>query len=163
MIRIGLGFDVHQLVDDRPFVLGGITIPWPKGPLGHSDGDALLHAICDALLGAASLRDIGSHFPDTDNKFKNIDSIILLQSVNELLSKHGFTIGNLDCTIALQQPKLMDYIPQMQEKIAAALNSDIFSVSIKATTTENLGFTGRGEGIAVWAVALLYTSVNEKK
>lgn len=163
MIRIGLGFDVHQLVENRSFILGGVEIPWHKGPLGHSDGDVLIHAICDSLLGAASLRDIGTHFPDTDNEFKNINSIILLKSVKELLLKHGYTIGNIDCTIALQQPKLMKHIPQMQEVITNALNTGLSTVSIKATTTEHLGFTGREEGIAVWAVALLYTSEIGKK
>lgn len=162
MIRIGLGFDVHQLVENRTFILGGVTIPWYKGPLGHSDGDALIHAICDALLGAAALRDIGTHFPDTDDQYKNIDSVILLKSVRDLLINHGYSIGNIDCTIALQEPKLKDYIPKMQEIISNALETGTSSVSIKATTTEHLGFTGRGEGIAVWAVALLYTSVNEK-
>lgn len=162
MFRIGLGFDVHQLAEDRPFILGGVSIPWHRGPLGHSDADVLIHAICDALLGAAALRDIGTHFPDTDEKYKNINSSILLESVVELLKKHNYRIGNVDCTIALQQPKIMEYIPLMQEKLSEVMQVPLSSVSVKATTTEHLGFTGRGEGIAVWAVALLYTSANDQ-
>lgn len=157
MFRIGQGFDVHQLAEDRPFVLGGVTIPWHKGAVGHSDADVLIHAVCDALLGAAALRDIGYHFPDTDDKYKGIDSSLLLQSVVELLGKHNYSVGNIDCTIALQAPKIMEFIPQMQENLASLMHVPVTSVSVKATTTEHLGFTGRGEGIAVWAVALLYS------
>lgn len=157
MFRIGQGFDVHQLAENRPFVLGGVTIPWHKGTVGHSDADVLIHAVCDALLGAAALRDIGFHFPDSDNQFKGINSGLLLQSVVELLGKHRYTIGNIDCIIALQAPKIMEFIPHMQENLASLLKVPVTSVSVKATTTEHLGFTGRGEGIAVWAVALLYS------
>lgn len=157
MFRIGQGFDVHQLAENRPFVLGGVHIPWNKGSVGHSDADVLIHAVCDALLGAAALRDIGFHFPDTDDQYKGIDSGILLQSVVELLKKHRYSIGNIDCTITLQEPKIMEYILQMQENLASLMNIPVTSVSVKATTTEHLGFIGRGEGIAVFAIALLYS------
>ncbi len=157
--RIGHGFDVHQLATGRPFILGGVMIPWEKGIVGHSDADVLIHAICDALLGAAALRDIGYHFPDTDDQYKNINSGILLQSVIELMKSHHYAVGNIDCTIALQSPKISQHIPQMQQNIAQLMGVPVTAVSIKATTTEHLGFTGRGEGIAVWAVALLYSSI----
>lgn len=156
--RIGQGFDVHQLAAGRPFILGGVTIPWDKGIVGHSDADVLIHAICDALLGAAALRDIGFHFPDTDDQYKNINSGILLQSVVELLATQHYEVGNVDCTIALQLPKISQHIPEMQENIARLMGVPLTAVSVKATTTEHLGFTGRGEGIAVWAVALLYST-----
>lgn len=156
--RIGHGFDVHQFASGRPFILGGVTIPWDKGIAGHSDADVLIHAVCDALLGAAALRDIGFHFPDSDDKYKNINSGILLQSVIELLASHHYVVGNIDCTIALQLPKISQYIPEMQENLSRLMGTPLSAVSIKATTTEHLGFTGRGEGIAVWAVTLLYTT-----
>ena len=154
-IRIGQGYDVHQLAEGLPFILGGVSIPHTHGMVAHSDGDVLLHSICDALLGAAGLRDIGFHFPDTSNDYKNIDSRILLRKTKELLSNDGWNIGNIDATICLQKPKLLNYIPQMCENIADDLNIDICDVSIKATTTEKLGFVGREEGIAVFAVALI--------
>ena len=154
-IRIGQGYDVHQLAEGLPFILGGVSIPHSHGMVAHSDGDVLLHSICDALLGAAALRDIGFHFPDNSNDYKNIDSRILLRKTKELLSNDGWNIGNIDATICLQKPKLLNYIPQMCENIANDLNIDIRDVSIKATTTEKLGFVGREEGIAVFAVALI--------
>ncbi len=154
-IRIGQGYDVHQLAEGLPFILGGVSIPHSHGMVAHSDGDVLLHSICDALLGAAALRDIGFHFPDNSNDYKNIDSRILLRKTKELLSNDGWNIGNIDATICLQKPKLLNYIPQMCENIADDLNIDICDVSIKATTTEKLGFVGREEGIAVFAVALI--------
>ncbi len=158
MIRIGHGFDVHKFAEGRPFILGGVKIPYSRGAEGHSDADVLIHAVCDALLGAAALRDIGYHFPDSDEAYKDIDSKILLKSVIELLERHNYHVGNVDCTIALQEPKISKYIDEMQITLAGLMNIDVTGVSVKATTTEHLGFTGRGEGIAVWAVALLYSS-----
>lgn len=154
-IRVGQGYDVHQLAKGLPFILGGIHIPHSHGMVAHSDGDVLLHAICDALLGAAGIRDIGFHFPDTSQDFKNIDSRILLRKTYELISAKGWNIANIDATVCLQKPKLLPHIPVMQETIAQDLQIDISQVSIKATTTEKLGFVGREEGIAVYAVALL--------
>lgn len=154
-IRIGQGYDVHQLAEGLPFILGGVSIPHTHGMVAHSDGDVLLHSICDALLGAAGLRDIGFHFPDTSNEYKNIDSRLLLRKTRDLLQTNGWVIGNLDATVCLQKPKLLNYIPQMCENIANDLNIDIHDVSVKATTTEKLGFVGREEGIAVLAVALI--------
>ena len=154
--RIGFGYDVHQLVEGIPFWLGGVKIEHEKGSLGHSDGDALIHAICDALLGAANLRDIGNQFPDNDPKLKGIDSKILLTKTLELISQKGYKIGNIDSTISLQKPKINNLIPSMQETLASVLNIDIEDIAIKATTTEKLGFTGREEGIAAYAVVLLY-------
>ncbi|MDH2918768.1 MAG: 2-C-methyl-D-erythritol 2,4-cyclodiphosphate synthase [Sideroxydans sp.] len=157
-MRIGQGFDVHQLVADRPLIIGGVTIPYAKGLLGHSDADVLLHAICDALLGAAALGDIGKHFADTDAKFKNIDSRILLREVLKLVRAQGFRIGNVDATIIAQAPKMAPHIAQMVAHIAADLEVPINAINIKATTTEQLGFTGRGEGIAAQAVVLLFAN-----
>ena len=154
-IRIGQGYDVHQLASGRPFILGGVKIDHPVGMVAHSDGDVLIHSICDALLGAASLRDIGYHFPDNSNEFKNIDSRILLRKTRELLVSNGWEIGNIDATICLQRPKLLPHIPQMCTNIADDLQIDLEDVSVKATTTEKLGFVGREEGIAVFAVALI--------
>lgn len=155
-IRIGQGYDVHQLAEGLPFVLGGVTIPHTHGMVAHSDGDVLLHSICDALLGAAGMRDIGFHFPDTSAEFKNIDSRILLRKTVELLQQNGWSIINIDATVCLQKPKLLPHIPQMQKNIADdCLLTDITAISVKATTTEHLGFVGREEGIAVFAVALL--------
>ena len=154
-IRIGQGYDVHQLASGRPFVLGGVKIEHPVGMVAHSDGDVLLHSICDALLGAAGLRDIGYHFPDNSDEFKNIDSRILLRKTRELLVSKGWEIGNIDATICLQRPKLLPHIPQMCTNIADDLQISIEDVSVKATTTERLGFVGREEGVAVFAVALI--------
>jgi len=156
-MRIGQGFDVHQLVAGRKLIIGGVDIPYDQGLLGHSDADVLLHAICDALLGAAALGDIGKHFADTDAKFKNIDSRILLREVSRLLNNAGFRVGNVDATIIAQAPKMAPHITQMVENIAADLGIAMNAVNVKATTTEKLGYTGRGEGIAAQAVALLLT------
>ena len=154
-IRVGLGYDVHQLAAGEELWLGGILIPHEKGTVAHSDGDVLLHAICDALLGAAGLRDIGYHFPDTEMAYKNIDSKKLLIKVYRLVREKGFVLGNLDATIAAQRPKLKDWIPSMEVIIAEILESSEEQISIKATTTEKLGFEGREEGISVQAIVLL--------
>jgi len=154
-IRIGFGFDVHQLVDNIPFFLGGIEIKHSKGAKGHSDADVLLHAICDAVLGAANLRDIGYHFPDTDETYKGIDSKILLGKVMTLLKQKGFQFVNLDATICLQLPKINPFIPQMQQTIAELMDADSEQISIKATTTEKLSFVGREEGISAYATVLI--------
>ena len=153
--RIGFGYDVHQLEMGYSLIIGGIQIPFNKGAVGHSDADVLIHAICDALLGAANLGDIGQHFPDNADEFKNIDSSILLKKVLDLLKKHNYSIGNIDSTICLQTPKLASFIPSMKEKLAAVLEIDINDISIKATTTEKLGFVGEGLGISAYAVALI--------
>jgi 2-C-methyl-D-erythritol 2,4-cyclodiphosphate synthase len=158
-MRIGFGYDVHRLEEGYEFTLGGLKIEHTKGSVGHSDGDALIHAVCDALLGAASLRDIGVHFPDTSSEYKGIDSKILLKRTAELLDEAGYSIGNIDVTICLQRPKVKDLIPQMQKVLAEVLNIPERDFSIKATTTEKLGFVGKEEGIAVYAVVL----INEKK
>lgn len=155
MIRIGNGYDVHKLVEGRKLILGGIEIPYEKGLLGHSDADVLVHAIMDSLLGALALGDIGQHFPDNDNKYLNIDSMILLKKVMELVEDRGYKIGNIDAIIVAQKPKLKDFLPKMREKIAISLNTSIENVSIKATTEEKLGFTGNGEGIKSYSVVLL--------
>ena len=155
MIRIGQGIDVHKLVEGRDLWIAGVKIPYHLGLLGHSDADVALHALCDALLGAASMRDIGYHFPDTDPTYKGTDSRVLLRRVSEMLGENGFTIGNVDVTIAAQAPKMLPHIPQMIQNIADDLSIDPNCVSVKATTTEHLGFTGRGEGIAAFAVALI--------
>ncbi|GAB4127972.1 MAG: 2-C-methyl-D-erythritol 2,4-cyclodiphosphate synthase [Sideroxydans sp.] len=154
-MRIGQGFDVHQLVEGRKLILGGVHIPHEKGLLGHSDADVLLHAICDALLGAAALGDIGRHFADTDAQYKDIDSRILLREVLHRVREAGYRVGNVDATIIAQAPKMAPYIQQMVENIAADLRIEKHAVNVKATTTEHLGYTGRGEGIAAQAVALL--------
>ena len=154
-MRIGQGFDVHQLVEGRKLVIGGVEIPCDRGLLGHSDADVLLHAICDALLGAAALGDIGRHFADTDAKYQNIDSRVLLREVARMVARAGFRIGNVDATIIAQAPKMAPHIAQMVENIAADLGVTMNAVNVKATTTEKLGYTGRGEGIAAQAVALL--------
>ncbi len=153
--RIGFGVDFHRLTDDRPLWIGGLRIPHSKGALGHSDADVLLHAICDALLGAAALGDIGTHFPDTSDEFENIDSKILLQRTVMLLSEAGYKIVNIDSTVCLERPKIRPYVTQMQQVIAKILSIDENSVSIKATTTEKMGFIGREEGIAAYANALI--------
>jgi len=155
MMRIGQGYDVHQLVPERQLVLGGVTIDYELGLLGHSDADVLLHAVCDALLGAAGLGDIGRHFPDSDPTYKGCDSRMLLQRVMELIGKEGYLLGNIDATIVCQQPKLAPHIPTMMANIAADCRVPLQQVNVKATTTEQLGFCGRGEGIAAYAVALI--------
>jgi len=155
MMRIGFGFDVHPLVDNAPFTLGGVVIPHHKGATGHSDADTLIHAICDALLGAVNLGDIGMHFPDSDPALKGIDSKILLQKVIQLITQKGYCIVNIDTTVCLQQPKLRPYITQMQETLACVMSIPVDNISIKATTTERLGFTGREEGVSAYAVVLL--------
>jgi 2-C-methyl-D-erythritol 2,4-cyclodiphosphate synthase len=157
-IRIGFGYDVHRLEEGKDFWLGGILIPHYKGALGHSDADTLIHAICDALLGAAGFRDIGTHFPDTDPEFKGIDSKILLKKVNALLNKEGFLIGNIDCTITLQRPKISAFIPEMIKVLSGVLEIRETDLSIKAKTTETLGFEGREEGLSAYAVALVQKS-----
>ena len=154
-MRIGFGFDVHQLIENVPFILGGITISHQKGAVGHSDADVLIHAICDALLGASNLGDIGLHFPDSDPALKGIDSKNLLKKVVTLIFQKGYHIVNIDTTVCLQQPKLRPYIPQMQKTLAHVMDIPADDVSIKATTTEKLGFTGREEGEAAYAVVLL--------
>jgi 2-C-methyl-D-erythritol 2,4-cyclodiphosphate synthase len=154
--RIGFGFDVHRLVADRRLIIGGVEIPSPKGLLGHSDADVLIHAICDALLGACGLRDIGYHFPDNDPAYKDADSRQLLQKVLVLISNAGYTVGNIDCTIALQAPKIAPYIDKMREILSGIIGVDPGYISIKATTTEGLGFTGREEGAAAYAAAMVY-------
>ncbi|GGG06871.1 2-C-methyl-D-erythritol 2,4-cyclodiphosphate synthase [Paenibacillus abyssi] len=155
MIRVGQGFDVHQLVEGRPCIIGGVTIPYEKGLLGHSDADVLLHAVADAVLGALGLGDIGKHFPDTDPEFKDADSLKLLEHVWSLAKERGYKLANIDSTIIAQRPKMAPYIPQMAEVIAKALEADVSQVNVKATTTEQLGFTGRGEGIAAQSVVCL--------
>ena len=154
-MKIGEGFDVHALVTDRPLIIGGVHIPFAKGLAGHSDADVLLHAVCDALLGAAGLRDIGRHFPDTDDRYAGADSRALLCEVRSLVNGAGYQIGNVDSTIIAQQPKMAPHIPAMVANIASDLQIDVMQVNVKAKTTESLGFAGRGEGIAAKAVALL--------
>ena len=154
-MRIGHGYDVHKLVEDRELILGGVKIPYEKGLLGHSDADVLLHAVSDALLGAAGLGDIGKHFPDTDPAYKGADSGELLRIVGQKIAQKGYCVGNIDVTMIAQKPKLKDYIPQMRENIAAQLEIDADRVNVKATTEEHLGFTGDGSGMACHAVCLL--------
>lgn len=153
--RVGHGYDVHKLVEDRKLIIGGVEIPHSKGLLGHSDADVLAHAICDALLGAAALGDIGKHFPDNDDRYKDIDSLVLLEKVCELIRNKGYEISNVDSTILAQAPKLRPYIDEMRSKLTKAMKLDIDELSVKATTEERLGFTGREEGIAAHAVVLL--------
>jgi len=155
-IKIGFGYDVHQLAEGESLILGGVSIPHLKGTVAHSDGDVLIHAICDAILGAANLRDIGFQFPDNELEFKNIDSKILLSRTIELIEYKGFKIGNIDSTLALQKPKVKDYIDKMQKTLAEILKVSIDDVSIKATTTEKLGFEGREEGVSAYAVVIIY-------
>ena len=157
MIRIGTGFDVHRLVEGRKLILGGVEIPYEKGLLGHSDADVLLHALMDAMLGAAALGDIGKHFPDTDPAYAGISSLKLLEHTAGLLRAQGYRLVNADVTVICQRPKLRGYIEEMQSEVAASLGVSPEQISIKATTTENLGFTGRGEGIAAEAVCLIET------
>ncbi|MBW7844206.1 MAG: 2-C-methyl-D-erythritol 2,4-cyclodiphosphate synthase [Bacteroidia bacterium] len=155
MYRIGFGFDVHQLVQGRELWLGGVKIPAEKGALGHSDADVLLHAICDAMLGALALGDIGKHFPDTDSKFKNIDSKLLLQHVMQLISQKGYKVVNIDSSLCIEKPKIMPYAEAMRTVIAGLCNITIDDISIKATTNEKMGFIGREEGATAYAVVLL--------
>ena len=155
MLRIGHGYDVHRLVDNRRLIIGGVEIPYEKGLLGHSDADVLLHAISDALLGAASLGDIGCLFPDNDNQFKDADSLLLLKEVVKILKNKGYSVVNIDSTLLAQKPKMRPYIEQMQKNIADACEIDADRVSVKATTEEGLGFTGSGEGMAAHAVCLI--------
>lgn len=155
-MRVGIGYDVHKLTDGRKLILGGVEIPHEKGLLGHSDADVLVHAIMDALLGAAAMGDIGRHFPDNDNSFKDINSLVLLKNVYELLLKEDYIISNIDATLVCQRPKLAPYIEEMRKNIANVLSLDVNQVNIKATTTESLGFEGRKEGISSHAVCLIY-------
>lgn len=159
-MRIGSGYDVHRLVEDRDLIMGGVKIPYEKGLLGHSDADVLLHAIMDALLGAAALGDIGKHFPDNDPQYKGISSILLLEKVGELINDNLYFIENIDATIIAQAPKMRPYIDQMRENIAKALRLEISQINVKATTEEGLGFTGTGEGISAQAVCLLTSPMN---
>jgi 2-C-methyl-D-erythritol 2,4-cyclodiphosphate synthase len=154
-VKIGLGYDVHKLVYNRPLILGGVNIPFEKGLMGHSDADVLLHAIMDSLLGALCLGDIGKHFPDNDNKYKNISSLILLSHVSALIKEKGYTIGNIDSIIIAEKPKLSPYIQDMRVNVAKTLNVTTSVISVKATTEEGLGFTGKGEGIAAQSICLL--------
>lgn len=154
-MRIGTGYDVHRLVDGRKLIIGGVDIPYEKGLLGHSDADVLVHAVSDALLGAAGLGDIGKHFPDTDEQYRDIPSLALLAEIGGKLAAKGYAVSNIDATIVAERPKMAPYIPVMVRNIAAAVGTDATSVSIKATTTEGLGFVGRGEGIAAHAVCML--------
>ena len=154
-LRVGFGFDVHRLDEGQPFFLGGIKIPHSKGAVGHSDADVLIHTICDAILGAADLRDIGFHFPDTDGKYKGIDSKILLKDVMALVRKEGYELSNVDATIALQVPKVNPYVPEMKSVLAQTMGVAPGQISIKATTTEKLSFVGREEGVSAYAVALI--------
>ncbi|MDR1204865.1 MAG: 2-C-methyl-D-erythritol 2,4-cyclodiphosphate synthase [Peptococcaceae bacterium] len=154
-MRIGMGYDVHRLTGNRPLILGGVTVPWPKGLLGHSDADVLTHAVIDALLGAAALGDIGDHFPDTDDRFKNASSLLLLGKVAGLLARLDYKLNNLDCTIVAQEPKMSPYREAIRENYSKVLEVPPGKISVKATTTEGLGFAGRREGIAAYAVCLL--------
>lgn len=155
-IRVGFGFDVHRLEEGKDFFLGGIKVPHSKGAVGHSDADVLIHTICDALLGAANLRDIGFHFPPTDEKYKGIDSKLLLEEVMHIVRKNGYEISNIDCTIALELPKVNPHIPQMKQVLSNCMQIDQEDLSIKATTTERLGFEGREEGVSAYATVLIY-------
>ena len=154
-MRIGTGYDVHKLAEGRKLIIGGVEIPYEKGLLGHSDADVLVHAVMDALLGAAALGDIGKHFPDSDPNYKGADSLMLMREVRRILSENGFEVGNVDATIIAQAPKMSPHIDTMRRNIADALGIDVSQVSVKATTEERLGFTGRGEGISAQAVALI--------
>lgn len=155
-VRVGFGFDVHRLRDGEDFILGGIHIPHTKGSFGHSDADVLIHTICDALLGAANLRDIGFHFPPTDEKYKGIDSKILLKDVVSLIKEQGYKISNIDSTVALEKPKVNPFIPEMKKVLSGCMGIDEDDLSIKATTTEKLGFEGREEGVSAYATVLIY-------
>lgn len=162
-MRIGMGYDVHKLTEGRDLVLGGVKIPWEKGLLGHSDADVLIHAIMDALLGAAALGDIGKHFPDTDPQYKGISSILLLKHVVALLKENGYEIGNIDATIIAQKPKMAPHIPLMRQNMAEALGISLSQLNVKATTEEGLGFTGKGEGISSQAICILNKVCTEEE
>ena len=157
--RVGIGYDVHQLAEGYKLWLGGVEVPHVKGSVGHSDGDVLIHAICDAMLGAVAMRDIGYHFPDTDASFKGIDSKVLLKRVQSIITDKGYAVGNIDSTICLQKPKLKDLIPEMQRTLEQVLNLPQGTVSVKATTTEKLGFVGREEGVSAYAVVMLKKNI----
>lgn len=163
MMRVGMGYDVHKLTEGRDLILGGVKIPWEKGLLGHSDADVLVHAVMDALLGAAALGDIGQHFPDTDPAYKGISSLKLLEQVTALLAKEGYEVGNIDATIIAQKPKMAPHIQEMRVNMAKAMGIQEHQLNIKATTEEGLGFTGRGEGIASQAVCLLHRTTGTKE
>lgn len=154
-MRVGFGYDVHRLVEERKLILGGVEIPYEKGLLGHSDADVLVHALMDAMLGAAGMGDIGRHFPDTDNQYKGIDSMILLDEVSKLLTDAGYVVNNIDVTVVAQRPKLAGFIPQMEMNLANALGIDVSRVNVKATTTEKLGFEGEGLGMSAYAVCTI--------
>lgn len=156
MIRVGHGYDVHRFAEDRKLILGGVEIEYEYGLLGHSDADVLLHAVCDAILGAAALGDIGKHFPDTDERYKGIDSTLLLSHVVGLVNSLGYKIGNIDCTVIAQKPKIGMYVPKMTENIACLCKTEVSNINVKATTEEGLGFTGRLEGISAHAVCTIY-------
>ena len=155
-MRVGFGYDVHRLVEERKLILGGVEVPYEKGLLGHSDADVLVHALMDAMLGAAGMGDIGRHFPDTDNQYKGIDSMLLLERVTQLLHEAGYKVNNIDVTVVAQRPKLAGFIPQMVTNIARVVGAEESMVNVKATTTERLGFEGREEGVSVHSVVLLY-------
>lgn len=157
-MRIGHGYDTHRLVEGRPLILGGVRIPYEKGLEGHSDADAVIHALCDAILGALCLGDIGNHFPDTDPEFKNVDSRILLKQVVDLMKQKKYQLGNADITILAQAPKMAGHIPAMRETLASDLNCNLEDINVKATTSERMGFVGRGEGISVHSVVLLVSA-----
>ena len=154
-IRVGFGYDVHQLAPDRRLVIGGVVVPHEKGSVAHSDGDVLIHALCDALLGAANLRDIGYHFPDTSDEFKGISSLVLLERTMSLLRRHGYVLGNADTTLCLERPKIKSYVPQMVENLAKAMGSEPANVSVKATTQEQMGFVGKEKGMTAFATVLI--------
>lgn len=162
-MKVGIGFDVHRLVEGRPLIIGGVNIPWEKGLAGHSDADVLTHAVMDALLGAAGLGDIGRHFPDTDEAFRNISSLVLLKQVRDMLRHNNYRIVNIDAVIQAQRPKMLPYIPEMTEHFSSVLNIDKKCINIKATTTEGLGYTGREEGIAAQAVVLIENIQQERR
>jgi 2-C-methyl-D-erythritol 2,4-cyclodiphosphate synthase len=162
-LRVGFGYDVHRLVEGRALVLGGVNIPYQKGLLGHSDADVLTHAIMDSLLGAAGAGDIGRHFPDSDPRYRGISSLVLLSRVEEILAQKGFVVGNIDAVVVARAPRLAPFIEKMETRLAAALRADPARVNVKATTTEGLGFTGAGEGIAAYATSLLLTKAPEKQ
>ena len=153
--RTGFGFDVHSFAEGRKLIIGGVEIPFDKGLEGHSDADVLLHAICDAMLGALALGDIGIHFPNTDERWKDADSAVLLKHVNELINSKGYELGNLDCVLAMEKPKISPYVEQIRNRISEMLNADVEQISLKATTTEKLGFVGRAEGVVSFATVLL--------
>ena len=160
-MRVGMGYDVHRLVEDRKLIIGGVEIPHEKGLLGHSDADVLTHAVMDSILGAMAMGDIGKHFPDTDPKFKGADGLKLMEHVYEIMKEEGYVLGNIDCTIIAQAPKMAPHIPQMRENFARIMHTDIKNINVKATTEEKLGFTGSGDGISAQSICLLLTEFNK--